>query len=98
MRRMPIPHHLMGTQATVRSAGGPYEKRQGGCHLYWSLLVVGAVLSRRAALLRCLISRRLHQAMLRTLGFILSAALVAAPVAAQSDVKPIQLTIGGGYT
>src|SRR5215831_1695454 len=36
--------------------------------------------------------------MLRRFGFIFVAALVAAaPVAAQ-DVKPVQLTIGGGYT
>jgi hypothetical protein len=36
--------------------------------------------------------------MLRKFGFILAAALIAAMPAAAQDVKPVQLTIGGGYT
>lgn len=36
--------------------------------------------------------------MLRRFGFLMTAALIAAAPAAAQDVKPIQLTIGGGFT
>ena len=36
--------------------------------------------------------------MLRRFGFTLAAAFLAAAPAAAQDVKPVQLTIGGGYT